>query len=467
MQDQASASAALENRIKTSPSTPSASSSAATTPSASSSAASAATTTSATTTSAEAASAPEACPPPIGGRLSESARLIATEGTIATTLRTRSTAKAPHLVTGATLRSKSVIGHPRRRLYRSIRCANRLVLGAVSIRISQAGIPGNFARLGKCRLRYIRIIGSILLGSSTVIRTRGRARQIPRAACSAARRWPPANTPWTADPTRTARSPNAAYSAGIADSPGAADPARTTNSSYTAYPAGTTDSSYAADATDSAWAAGSPWTEARSWTVCRIITASRRYVRIGYVDVIVVVDRSTPVFPIAVPIVVTFVDKRSHRHSEPKGQQPSRKHFRSSVTVWRLHGRSVGGRRIVLGHIHDIWLGWLDDHGLLLRRGLSATFGRSRRRRLRLDLLLRRALERPRLHRSVSKRLDRRHYVIWLVVIGFAKRRGPGQTIVHRLENLRKLGKRFDAGIPSLSIDLGSQLIRRELWVLL
>jgi hypothetical protein len=83
------------------------------------------------------------------------------------------------------------------------------------------------------------------------------------------------------------------------------------------------------------------------------------------------------------------------------------------------------------------------------------------------DFLLRSALEGSRFHRAVSHRLERLHNVIGLVVVGFAKRRGPRQTVVHRLEHLRKLAQRLDARIPRLRIHLRRQLIMRKLLILL
>ena len=184
--------------------------------------------------------------------------MITTEGTIATTLRARSAAKAPHLITRAILRSESVIGHSRLRLRWTIRCAGRPVLRQVPIRVSKSRIPGKFVRLGECRLRDIRIIGSVLRGSSTVIWTGGRPRQIPGASCSPVRGWPHPDAPWTADPTRIADTPD---SAGTADSSYTADITDTTGSAWASDTTDATGSAWASNTTDttgSAWASDSP-----------------------------------------------------------------------------------------------------------------------------------------------------------------------------------------------------------------
>jgi hypothetical protein len=99
-----------------------------------------------------------------------------------------------------------------------------------------------------------------------------------------------------------------------------------------------------------------------------------------------------------------------------------------------------------------------------LRFGLGSN---GRGRGLNFNLLLWRALERASANRTIAQRLDSGHDVIGLIVIRFAKCRGPRQTVVHRLQNRRKLGQRLDTWIPGLGIYCIGQLITREIRVLL
>jgi hypothetical protein len=129
-----------------------------------------------------------------------------------------------------------------------------------------------------------------------------------------------------------------------------------------------------------------------------------------------------------------------------------------------------------LRDVHGVGFSWLNDHGLLRRRGLCSTFSWSRSRLrwlgldlllMGLDLLLRSTLEGSRLHRAVSHRLDRPHNVLGLIVVGFAKRRGPRQVVVHRLEHRRKLAQGLDTRVPRLRIHLRRQLIMWKFLIVL
>src|SRR5579863_925145 len=97
---------------------------------------------------------------------------------------------------------------------------------------------------------------------------------------------------------------------------------------------------------------------------------------------------------------------------------------------------AVNQPRIIGGDIHHVGLSRLNDDV----------------RALRLDGLLRRVLQIAGLLRFLAHHLNRVHHLLFLVVVGVAQRRGPGNIFVHVSQHGGKRAESFHAGVPGLLI---------------
>jgi hypothetical protein len=204
------------------------------------------------------------------------------------------------------------------------------------------------------------------------------------------------------------------------------------------------------------------------------------------VDVLVVVDVSASV-PIAIPVVVAFVDQGHDSHPQAERQKAGCEHLRTGVSGRRrrcgITGRScyrgaVHRRRIVLGNIYRVLLRRLNDHDLLLRCALDllrcaldllrcALFTGLRGRRRDFDLLLRRVLECASFYRPIPKGLDCVHDIVRLVVVRLAQLGRPCEAVIHCFDHIAELRQRSDTGIPRLRVYRLGELITLEAGILL
>jgi hypothetical protein len=166
-------------------------------------------------------------------------------------------------------------------------------LRQIPVRVPESRIVRKSACLRESRLRYVGIDSRVRPGFGAIVWASRWSCQPVGGTRSADRVWPrtPANSPrsadspWTPDAARPANSPRPT------DFPGPADSTR---------------------AADTASPADSPRTVC-SRRSCRIVAVAACWWdrRIGHVNIVVVVNRTAAAIrPIAVPIIVVFIDKR-------------------------------------------------------------------------------------------------------------------------------------------------------------
>ena len=117
--------------------------------------------------------------------------------------------------------------------------------------------------------------------------------------------------------------------------------------------------------------------------------------------------------------------------------------------IGRIPPRTVDEGRIVVGHIHHLRIGLLDDYGLALRLDAHDFIGLKVARRLRL----------------LAQLLDRVHHLLLLRKKCVAQPLHPVELLVHHGDDLWKRDQRLDAGIPVLLFDRPHRRIAAQAWI--
>jgi len=137
------------------------------------------------------------------------------------------------------------------------------------------------------------------------------------------------------------------------------------------------------------------------------------------------------------------------RNGNPEGKT-RRDHARADIGripevigwIVRVGPGSVNRRRIVVRHVDRIGIGRLDDDHLLAFLRLNA------------DLLLLGGDQLFAVVRFGAKALDRVHHIRLLREHGIAEILGPVELVAHHRNDVRRAGKRLDAVVPGLFVDL-------------
>ena len=159
------------------------------------------------------------------------------------------------------------------------------------------------------------------------------------------------------------------------------------------------------------------------------------------VEVIVVVDHRAAV-PVTIPGIpspsaATAARKRTEGDSSAEPDHAGGRHISRGVSRGDV-GIAIDYCRIVFRNIYDLRVRGLDDDGL---------------RRLLYHRDLGSRLEIARSLGFGAQRLNGRHHLRRLVVIGLSQRGGPGEILRQIVEDRRKLGKCLHARIPRLFVD--------------
>src|SRR5580692_8895610 len=140
-----------------------------------------------------------------------------------------------------------------------------------------------------------------------------------------------------------------------------------------------------------------------------------------------VVKHHSPVVPVESPVMPS----PAKAAEEPNSKADTKREVGAAKPdswIWvpsrpRDDRSPINQPRIVTWNIHHVWIGRFDGNRLSLRR-----YG-----------LLGCALQITRLLRPLTHYLHRLHYVVLLIHIGVAERRGPGKVLVHVAKHRRKL----------------------------
>ena len=159
------------------------------------------------------------------------------------------------------------------------------------------------------------------------------------------------------------------------------------------------------------------------------------------VDPVVVVDVEVAVAPVAstTPIIAPATDRPARAEGEPRCDDARADIGRIAKIIrriFRVGPASVSRRRLVVRYVNRIWIGQLDDDGLLAFLGLNA------------DLLLLGGDQLLVVIGLGTKALDRIHHVRLLREYSVAETLGPVDLVAHHRNDVRRAGQRLDAVVP-------------------
>jgi len=166
-----------------------------------------------------------------------------------------------------------------------------------------------------------------------------------------------AGTAHTTGPTRTTYAADTTDAAGLAHSADTAGPAWSTNATDTTY---TADSAYATDTADTTYTAdtaNATYSTDASWPTHTSDAAG------GAIEVVVVIDIDISTAPAATP-APTAAPPGSHHDSGAECECGSCRVVTGRIVdgrVWILR-RTVCSYRLVRRHVHDFWIGGLNNN---------------------------------------------------------------------------------------------------------
>src|SRR6266850_15901 len=188
--------------------------------------------------------------------------------------------------------------------------------------------------------------------------------------------------------------------------------------------------------------------------VVKIATAAIKVVAIddgsAVGDVGVVVVNHAMAVPVASPVMPAPTISAEGTDAEPESKsnpRPSQENPRHGIPAWICDDRVAIHQPGIIGrHVDDLRIGWFDDDRVALR----------------CYLLLFVAIQVTGLVSLLTHRLHGIRHILLLIGISVAKRRRPGEVLVHVFKNRGELRKGLYAGVPGLFVDFFCQLLTLE-----